>query len=406
MVAPRSPHRDIRRTYRSTNRQAIPETQFSRPPVIIEFGSLLVTAGYAGQVHPKQIVALPQLPNNVDESKIKFSSAATWYRYLSGLLQEVYSRLGQDPTERRAIVVLTVGNHAACGGLEYPLHNWQDALSVVLRNLGVPALRIIPAGLEMIPWIFPQISSMLTVTVSGSTSEHGYLKAEVLAFANGQNLPYTYQHFIQEQDQVGRDQSSYSDSKYLLEDPIASQLSLTDEQDKNLDKLDPHCCSPLVTMVLKCLEACPVDVRKAVISNMVVVTYGGTDPVSEGKCSHMAAGPELGRRLARQLQAVLKNNGKAEDSASKPPRSERRDQLSDRDQPKFDESGPEPGVSLTLVPPPLKRLELLAEHISLLDLPLLGRSDVFYTWLDTCVWACYWHGCDPDASQFQWVKLK
>lgn len=134
-----------------------------------------------------------------------------------------------------------------------------------------------------------------------------------------------------------------------------------------LDENSPH---SLVVALLKCLQACPTDTRKDVISNMVFC--GDT----------LMVVPDLGRRVALKLKSLLEGTSPETDPASP--------LLA------LEENQPD----MTMVPVAAQALKPLAPNVGLLSCAPF-RADLI-SWVGASVYATIWHRYDNDDSRVKW----
>jgi hypothetical protein len=145
----------------------------------------------------------------------------------------------------------------------------------------------------------------------------------------------------------------------------------------------------VVTALLHSLDACPRDLRKGAVGNLV---FGGQ------VCTQQ---PVLGQQIARQLVTALQdqaveekdNNNNAEEHVNEndiveatPSTS---DPASDTNAATTDTAAATGIVRLTAVPVAVSRLRALADHVRVM-VPLI-RPDL-YTWVGVSLWAAHWHG--------------
>ncbi|CAB9530310.1 expressed unknown protein [Seminavis robusta] len=312
-----------------------------RPPIVLEWGSTMIRVGYAEQFQPQHIIPLPRDPFQKLEAYQKEKKTDTWmveeesrwYDVVSPIIRQVFDRLMVDPTTRRVLVV----------SKPYPLKTWEMAVMESLWNLGVPAV-VFLNSLEVIP-VAQGWKRGLVVTF-------GQDESHFLAYVDGHPLPFTYQVVP-----TGYKHGVEDDSK------------ITCEWDDKMEKawLDTNNPNSLVVALLKCLEACPLDSRKDVIANMLVC----------GDSS--AVVPDLPRRLAVKLKAVLGEEEATSDPAS----------TTEQDD-----------FPLTMVLPAIKLLKPLAGHVGLLSCAPY-RSDLI-SWVGGSIHATLWHR-QEDQSPVQWV---
>lgn len=311
-----------------------PSANVSRPPVLLEFTQNVINAGYVGQARAKHIVPLP-----ADLSHLRKDAAAEIYRVYAPSVQKAFHLLGQDPKERKVLVLYD-------GGLDWP-RAWQNAIARVLEDAGTKACAFHPT-IKMVPFVFPTVETMLVVQIM-STEAHCIVHAE------GRSLDYTYQ---------------------VSSQPLAKKGNMDTVSDCRKQQaafLLPSGPSDLVTAILKCLEACPVEKRKAAIHNMVFVGA--------------LYDPSFGTLVAKKVRDTLQE--RVEEGTSTVP----------------EEEPAESTASIEWISLPVNKVKLqpLCDHCSVIELNGI-RHDVV-AWLGASAWANFWHGKDPDAAQFQWLSL-
>lgn len=149
---------------------------------------------------------------------------------------------------------------------------------------------------------------------------------------------------------------------------VEDGTKITTNWDDKMDKawLDENNPSSLVVALLKCLEECPTDARKAVIGNLLV-------------CGDTALlVPDLARRLALKVKAVLSADESNDDSK---PIEEKTD--------------------LTFVPVARKALKPLAEHVGVLSCAP-HRPDLI-SWVGGSIYSTIWHRHDDQDAHVQWA---
>jgi hypothetical protein len=303
-----------------------------RPPIILEVGSSVLRVGYAEQFKPQHII--PFTP--VDSSK--FLTESQWYSILSPLINQLYDRLMVKPTSRRVI----------CVHSEYPQKSWEAALKQIFWNRGVPALTFV-SSMEMVP-VAQGWKRGLVVKVSRE-------EAVCVAHVDGHMLSYTYQ-------------SVPCGYKSVVEDDSIIHTNWNDKMDHLwLDEQNPN---SLVVALLKCLEACPRDVRRYVISNIV---FSG---------DALVLVPDVGRRVTKRLKSIMEGNSIRLEDSSEQPR----------------EEGDDPAL-LTVVPIRMSSLKSLADQLSV-NTCAPHRADLI-SWVGASLWAAVWHKYDDDETRISWV---
>lgn len=330
-----------------------------RPPIVLEWGSSVIRVGYAEQFQPQHIIPLSQKPFlKLEAYKTKKTpegwvgeEESRWYNLVSPIIRNVFDRLMLDPTTRRVVVVAS----------PYPLRAWESAIKEALWNLGVPAVTFLNY-LEVVP--LAQGWSRGLVIHVGNEESH------FLAHVDGHPLPFTYQGM----SCTGLSMKSISS---LLMDfaavPCGYKTAVEDatrvscKWDEKMEKawLDENNPSSLLSALLKCLEECPTDARKDVIGNLLVC--GDT----------VLLVPDLSRRLALKVKAVLSANTNSEDS-----------------------SPIEETSDLTIVPMTRKALKPLAEHVGLLSCAP-HRPDLI-SWVGGSIYSTIWHRHDDQDSHVRW----
>lgn len=146
----------------------------------------------------------------------------------------------------------------------------------------------------------------------------------------------------------------------VVSSPGTVQVEWTDEMNTHwLDEANPN---SLMMALLKCLTACPTDLKRDVVSNLVFV--GDT----------MVLVPDLARRVRDRLIAVLNKSAVS-----------------------FEE---EPVSELTVVPPECSALAPLASYVAVTSTAPL-RPDLV-SWVGGSVWATVWHRHGDDDANANW----
>jgi actin-related protein len=293
--------------------------------MILEIDSTVMRVGYAEQFQPQHIIAIEPIQ---DANK----SESQWYSILSPWVQQVYDRLMCNPTTRRVVIL-----HK-----HYAPKAWLTALELILWNKGVPAV-VCFSSLEMLP-IAQGWKRGLIVQVSRE-------EAVCVCHSDGHILPFTYQSVP-----CGYQQILPEETKISTEwtEPIDQLL---------LNENNPN---SLVVALLKCLEACPRDIRLYVISNIVFCGDG------------MVLLPDLGRRVAKRLKEILEGNqsplelGEAQDDAL-----------------------------LTMVPIDIATLRPLADRLAVTSCAP-HRPD-WISYVGSSLWAAIWNKYDDEETRIKWT---
>ncbi len=328
----------------SSTRRRPPRTRVtvSRPPILIEFSETLVKAGYVGQARAMHVATTRAL-------SITTSTAADCYRCYSPVLQQVLAFLGQEISDRKAIVIFD------SFFLKKTLH---QALERILWDAGLQAVSFFPA-MELAAFAMPAPSMMIIYLSTSAISTNSFdcncggCEAHCLAHASGQVLEYTYQ----------------AASCCLCGGAAAATTKM--------DCLDIRSSHSLVMAIAKCLEACPIQVRQQVVSNLVF-------------CGRVFPGMNV--QVARKLRAVLAGEeDKLENRTSSILATEKKELLSLSE-----------GVVYTRVPLS-SQLRALSRSVGVIQIPNNIRPEL-YAWIGASTWAAYWHGREPEAERFRWKK--
>jgi hypothetical protein len=320
---------------RSSQRQAPHKTnaRLTRPPVLIQIGNAQVRAGLVGQAHAKTFVSFE--PTRVNTSSCSSdSSAVDFYSLYAPLLEQALALVAQDCAERRAIVVFDAG------GLYWSKHA-ENALSKIILEAGFLAVRF-AASIEMVACAFPMLTTMLIVDC---TETEGHC----LVYSGQQSLKFTYQ---------ACPYTNTSDARGAA--AVTDLASLQDHQLKSVPDL--------AVAVLKCLEACPRELRKEAIHNIVFSgrVYGHTVPIAVARCVRDILRGNVSEN--QTTQPIVGNYSAME--------------LGGR------------------VPVQVSTLKSLSESVSVVQLADFLRPDLL-AWLGASLWATYWHENDPDFKRFQ-----
>ena len=155
---------------------------------------------------------------------------------------------------------------------------------------------------------------------------------------------------------------------------IATDLRLQREWTSLMDYwlLDEwHNPNSLTVAILKCLEACPRDLRYDVAYHVVVCGDGAL------------VMPDLGRRVVLRLEQILEGT-QAELTVPEV----------------VTGGGNEPSTMMTAIPLPIASLKPLASRLRLLDCKP-QRPD-FLAWIGASLWAATWNRYDAEESRIQW----
>jgi hypothetical protein len=304
-----------------------------RAPIILELSPAVMRFGYAEECKPQHII-----PMTTDNERHLQKSETQWYSILGPLMQQVYDRLMCNPTSRRVVLL---HSHS-----QYPPTTWQAALSKILWNKGVPAL-VFFSSLELVP-VAQGWKRGLIVQVTRE-------EAVCVCHADGHVLPFTYQSVPN---------CGY---KHLMKDETMVQREWTKRMELQL--LDENNPDSLVVALLKCLEACPRDIRFYVISNIVICGEG------------LMLLPDLGRRVGKRLQDILAGTATPLE--------------------KLEDSTAAVTVNLTMVPVLITPLRPLADHLGILSCAP-HRPD-WISWVGASLWAATWNKYDDEESRIQWT---
>jgi actin-related protein len=275
--------------------------------------------------------------NNKDGTNTR--TQQDWYSILSPLVQKMYDSLMVDPSSRRVAIVCP----------PFMPEIWESALQQALFDWNVPAITF-QTNLETVTYAMGWKRGMV---VSINRQE-----AFVQAHVDGHALRHTLQVVPCGYDRV-----------------IIDSSKIVTEWTKGMDKFWLDECNPesLILALLKCLEACPRETRRDVISNLVFV---GETPVYV---------PDLSRRVGRRLMDVL--NQTAEPIL---PMNENEE-----------EETPETASSLVVVPTSYKTLAPLASHVGVTSTAPF-RPDLV-SWIGASMWAAAWHRHDDMNEHVEWI---
>lgn len=339
-----------RRAARYMTRSSTRMLQSVRAPIILEIGSNIIRVGYADSFQPLHLISVPStdsasgVQGNATESQ--------WYTILNPWIELVYDRLLCQPATRKVVVL-----HPQ---LVVP-RTWKAALEKLLWNKGVPAMTFVSA-LELIP-VAHGWKRGLIVHIARD-------EAVCVCHSDGYVLPFTYQSIPE---------CGY---QHLLDDVNTLQREWTSKMDLAL--LDEfHNPNSLVVALLKCLEACPRDIRYNVIHNMVFCGDG------------MMIFPDLGRKVAQRLEQILEGTQLQFTTPN-----------TDTD---TDTAAPAGDVDTTTstnnqttcsIPVSVKSLQSLATRLRLLSCAP-HRPD-FLAWIGSSLWAASWNRYEDEESRIKW----
>ena len=315
-----------RTTGRFTTRTGTRTFNVSRAPIVLELDSSALRVGFAEQFQPQHV-----LSHDLEWNQNRTESQ--WYNILSPWIQKAYDRLMCNPTTRRVVCLLP---HFAPQSLE-------AALKQLLWNRGVPAL-VLWSNLELLP-VSQGWKRGLIVHVSKE-------EAVCVCHSDGHVLHFTYESVPCGYNSLLHDTSSTLDSAW---NGRMDQLLLNENDPKSL-----------VVALLKSLEACPRDIRPAVISNIVFCGEG------------LVLLPDLGRRVVQRVKEILEGNPTPLDLLSE-----------------------EESNVLTTVPMDIPTLKPIASKIAIKSCSPY-RPD-FIAWVGSSLWAAVWNKYDDDESRIQWT---
>eukprot|EP00934_Nitzschia_sp_Nitz4_P004188 Nitzschia sp. Nitz4//scaffold328_size19456//5090//6226//NITZ4_008718-RA/size19456-processed-gene-0.9-mRNA-1//1//CDS//3329547965//4178//frame0 len=327
-----------RRGNRFSSRAAASKTlQSIRAPIVLELGSTVIRVGYADASQPQHLIPVP--------SQDKASSIhhplteSQWYNVLSPWIDLVYDRLFCTPSTRKVVIL-----HS-----QYLVpQTWMAALEQILWNKSVPAVTFVSA-LAMVPVAHGWKRGMIVHV--------GRDEAVCVCHADGHMLPFTYQSVLA---------CGYQS---LLKDPTQLQREWTAQMDSLLlDRRNPE---SLLVALLKCLDACPRDIRYDVINNIMFCGDG------------VMIVPDLARRVGQRLEQLLEGQADPEPVASEEK-----------------ESTPSDSMSMTAVPVSVQSLLPLGSRLRLLSTAPY-RPDML-SWVACSLWASTWTGYDEEESRILW----
>lgn len=311
-------------------------------PILIELSlqALIVKAGLAGQPSAHLILPLPRLTKPALSITMQ-----DYYQSFSPVIQQLLQLLPQEviPISKRKAVVLFDSGLT----LHEPLR--KALLRIILDAIQCPAVTFF-SSLLMIG-----LSLMLPSTGAESTCLAVYMteqEAHCIIYSSHQAWPFTYQSTGIRAD--------YQPAATVLE-TIMHWTSAEGVQQVAL-------------AILKCLEACPRDIRRTAIGNLFFCGSATNDAI--------------GVRIARQVQSILRGQDELTgDTITGTPTS------SDSSAMAFE---------LVSVPVSIRSLQPLAESVSVIALPDGIRPDLA-VWIGGSIWVNRLHQRDSDAPEFQWI---
>lgn len=292
-----------------------------RLPVILEWGSWMLSVGFTEQRQPRHLLPL-SLPASLPKSK------DDWYHVIYPLLNLCWDRLMSAPSSRRVIVV-----HPP-----FMSRDWECAIRQSFWDLGVPAA-VFLCSLHTPPLALGWKRGMII--------HIGKSEAYCLAHADGTPIENTLQIA-----KCGYE-VAVSDTEQVI------SLWTNEMKDAWINESNPN---SLVLAVAKCLQSCPIDVRKHVASNLVFC--GPTTIVV----------PDLSNKVVDRLRKLLKG-----------------------DAPELEELTSD----LTAFP---TKWNMLAPVHDVLTPQSTGpfRPDMV-SWIGASLWATVWHRHDEDDANIKWI---
>jgi hypothetical protein len=329
-------------TARRTNRYASSRSSQSvRAPIILELGSTVIRVGYADSFQPRHLIPVPTSDAASSAQGIVNQTESQWYATLTPWIEAVYDRLLCNPNSRKVIVLHPQFVVATA---------WKAALEQILWNKGVPEITFVSA-LEILP-VAQGWKRALIVHVSRD-------EAVCICHSDGHLLPFTFQSVPE---------CGY---QHLLEDSHQLQREWTAKMDFCLlDEL--HNPNSFVTALIKCLEACPRDIRYDVIHNIVFCGDG------------LMVIPDLGRRVAQRLEQILEGTQPTLEA-----KVSEDDDYSARQE-----------VPMAAVPVAVKSFQSLASRLRMVSCEPY-RPDLI-AWAGSSLWAATWNRYDNEESRIDW----
>lgn len=330
-----TPRVTARRATRYSTRASTRSLQSIRAPIVLEIGTTIIRVGYADNFQPTYMISVPV--TDAASSTNGNYTEAQWYTTLSPWIDVVYDRLLCIPNTRKVLVL-----HAHFVVPEA----WKLALEQILWNKGVPAVTFMSA-LEILP-VAQGWKRGLVVHVSRD-------EAVCICHSDGHLLPFTFQSVPE---------CGY---QHLLEDPQLLQREWTSKMDHLL--LDEqHNPNSFVVAILKCLEACPRDIRYDVIHNIVFCGDGAMII------------PDLGRRVAQRVEQILEGN-----------------------QPEIEaRSAAESPTHMSAVPVAMTALQPLGSSLRMISCAP-HRPDMI-AWTASSLWAATWNRYENEESRIPWKR--
>lgn len=344
-----TPRVTARRTTRyASSRSTSRNLQSVRAPIILELGSTVIRVGYADSFQPKHLIPVPV--SDAASSLQGNYTASQWYATLGPWIEVVYDRLLCSPNSRKVLVLYPT--------LMVP-DAWKAALEQLLWNKGVPQLTFLSA-LEVLP-VAQGWKRGLMVHVSRD-------EAICICHSDGHLLPFTFQSVPE---------CGY---QHLLgDDPEKLQTEWTSEMDfQLLDEL--HNPNSFVTALIKCLEACPRDIRYDVIHNLVFCGDG------------LVVLPDLGRRVAQRLEQILEGTQPELEVPLLKEEEEEGKGESLTTTPKYQ--------FMAAVPVAVKSFQSLASRLRMVSCAPY-RPDMI-AWTGSSLWAATWNRYDNEESRIAW----
>jgi len=318
-----------------------------------------------------------------EESHRVPESPEFYYRLYFPIVQQAIHRLMvpnlNDLSERRVVVVYDWSD----AGLVLPVNAREAVLRILLAEHRFRAAAFVPA-VEMIPFAFPpQIGELMVVQLSSCVVGGGAGAIEgvhCMAFASHEPLEYTYQS----SSWLRRGDANDPNRIHRLskDDPFTDIGGGYNDDDNS---------ESVVIAILKCLEACPREIRRGVVSNLVVA---GRGCVTGGPRS---AAVRIARRVRAYLRGGQQGGGSGEEEAA------RGDSENVAPQKQLQESQRRhpAAVQFTRVPVRISELSCLSGSVGIVEIPSI-RPDLL-GWVGASAWGSHWHGVDPDSKCFRWT---
>jgi hypothetical protein len=326
----------------STQSRRLPHSRVvAKPtPILIDLSlqCLIIKAGFVGQASAHQIMSLPQPTFDATSS-----TAEDYYHLYCPVLHQLLNYFSLTSfAERRIIVVFDSGLY---------LHKaLQNALTrIVLEAIQCHSVAFFSA--------MQMISMSLMLPSQEATHLAIYLtdqEAQCIVSSSYHTLPFTYQATGQRTGMMNINNGPTKASNYWSSKEGSREI---------------------VVAILKCLEVCPRELRKAAIHNLYFCGSAASDIRSI--------------RIGKQLQDALRSEGTtllASSSSTLDENEETQPVLSDV------------GVS---VPVTMSTLRPLANFVSLVAMPDSIRPDLA-VWIGASIWANYVFNKDSESAVFQW----